>query len=157
LNKQVHKKKILIVCGGNTCRSPMAKVILEQKLKTIGKLDAFEVDSAGYDGPTLAGASANAKVAIKQLFGQDLLASHQAKKLTSELADKADLILVMAARMQKRLPPEKTWTLKEYAGGSGDVNDPYGGSVVVYLDCASEISTALDAAVTKLLLTVQPA
>lgn len=93
----------------------------------------------------------NARAAIKQLSGQDILASHKAKKLTSELAEKADLILVMGARMKKGLPAGKTWTLKEYAGGSGDVKDPFGGSLEVYLECASEISTALDGAVAKLL------
>ena len=151
MNEQGRKKIILIGCGGNTCRSPMAKVILEQKLVALGKLDSFEVDSAAYDGPTLAGASENAMAAIKQLFGQDLLASHKAKKLTPELTEKADLILVMAARMKKGLPEGKTWTLKEYAGGSGDVKDPYGGNLEVYLEYASEISTSLEGALARLL------
>lgn len=129
----------------------MAKVILEQKLASLGKLGDFEIDSAAYDGPTYAGASDDARAAIKELFGQDILTSHHAKKLTPELAEKADLILVMGARMKKGLPPGKTWTLKEYAGGLGDVKDPYGGSLKIYLECASEISSALDGAVAKLL------
>lgn len=151
MNTRSHKKTILLVCGGNTCRSPMAKVILEQKLTALGEFHKFEVDSAAYDGPTFAGASDNAWAAIKQLFRQDLLASHKAKKLTPELAEKADLILVMGARMKKGLPTGKIWTLKEYAGGYGDVKDPYGGSLEVYLECASEISAALDGVVAKLL------
>lgn len=128
----------------------MAKVILEQKLTSLGEF-GFEVDSAAYDGPTYARASDNARAAIKELFGQDLLASHHAKKLTPELAEKADLILVMGARMKNGLPPGKTWTLKEYAGGSGDVKDPFGGSLKVYLECASEISSDLDGTVVRLL------
>lgn len=143
-------RTILLVCGGNTCRSPMAKVILEQKLKAIEQLDKFEVDSAAYDGPTSPGASSNAREAIKKLFGQDLLASHKAKKLTPELLDAADVILVMGARMKKGLPQGKTWTLKEYAGGSGDVGDPFGGNLETYLNCAHEISSALEKIVTKL-------
>jgi phosphohistidine swiveling domain-containing protein len=35
------RKRILIVCGGNTCRSPMAKAILEQKFKASGALGGF--------------------------------------------------------------------------------------------------------------------
>ncbi len=150
MNAQSSKKRVLLVCGGNTCRSPMAKVILEQKLKALGKLDRFEIDSAAYDGPTYPGASDNAREAIKKLFSQDLLASHKAKKLTPELAERADLILVMGARMKNGLPQGKTWTLKEYAGGSGDVADPFGDSLEGYLKCAHDISDALELMVTKL-------
>jgi protein-tyrosine-phosphatase len=150
LSKQSNRKRILLICGGNTCRSPMAKVILEQKLQALGSLDRFEIDSAAYDGPTYPVASDNAREAIKKLFGQDLLASHKAKKLTPELIERADLILVMKTKMKKGLPHGKTWTLKEYAGGSGDVADPFGSSLESYLKCAYEISDALEHIVTKL-------
>lgn len=145
------KKRILFVCGGNTCRSPMAKVILEQKLKAGGHLARFEVDSAAYDRPTDEGASNEARETIKRLFGSDLLLSHESKKLSSELVDRADLILVMGTRMKKGLPAEKTWTLKEYSGGNGDIADPYRRDIDVYLKCAKEISRALDAMLPKLL------
>ncbi len=113
------KKQILLICGGNTCRSPMAKVILADKLKKVSKLEAFMIDSAAYDYPTYQGASTNARKVIKQLFGEDLLVSHTAKKLTPDLVEGADLILVMGAGMKKGLPQEKTWTLTEYAGELG--------------------------------------
>lgn len=129
----------------------MAKVIVEEKLKKIGEFDTFEVESAAYDSPTYQGASTNAREAIKQLFGQDLLASHKAKRLTPEFVEKADLILVMGSRMKKGLPPAKTWTLKEYAGESGDIADPFGGGLDVYLKCAREISDALEAILPKLI------
>lgn len=146
----VNMKKILFICGGNTCRSPMAKVILEQKLKANGKEGTFVVDSAAYDGPTHPGASVNAREAMKTMFGADLLAGHAAKKRTPELAEKADLILVMAGRMKEELPPGKTWTLKEYAGKAGDVADPFNGDKGVYLACAHEIAAAIDLIVPKL-------
>ncbi len=149
MNNQ-NKRRILLVCGGNTCRSPMAKVILKQKLKAIGQLDKFEIDSAAYDGPTDPSASSNARGAIKKLFWDDLLASHKAKKLSSSLVEQADLILVMGARMKKGMPSGKTWTLKEYAGESGDIADPFGGNLDVYLKCAHEISNAIEAIIPKL-------
>jgi len=128
----------------------MAKVILEQKLSAIDSGDSFEIDSAAYDGPTHQAASSNARQAIKKLYKQDLLAPHFAKKLTPELADWADVILVMGARMKKGLSPGKTWTMMEYAGSSGDVADPFGGGLDTYLKCARQISDALDKILSKL-------
>ena len=144
------KKHILLICGGNTCRSPMAKIILADKLKKASKLEDFLIDSAAYDYPTYQGASTNAREAIKQLFGEDLLVSHTAKKLTPDLVEGADLILVMEAGMKKGLPQEKTWTLKEYAGGTGDVVDPFGGTIDTYVTCAKEISSLLKKVLPKL-------
>ncbi|MFC1938440.1 hypothetical protein ACFLWH_02150 [Chloroflexota bacterium] len=50
-------KRILLICGGNTCRSPMAKIILEVKLKNTGKIDEFLIDSSAYDYASSQGAS----------------------------------------------------------------------------------------------------
>ena len=51
------KKLILLVCAGNTCRSPMAKVILKQLLRQAGKAESYIVDSAAVKGPSGVGAS----------------------------------------------------------------------------------------------------
>ena len=40
------KKSIIFVCTGNTCRSPMAEIILKTKLKNAGITDV-KVSSAG--------------------------------------------------------------------------------------------------------------
>ena len=144
------RKRILLVCGGNTCRSPMVKVILEQKLKEGGQLHRFEIDSAAFDGTNHSGASKNARAAVKKIYGQDLLASHEAKNLTTELLEKADLVLAMTERIKNGLPQGKSWTLKEYAGSSGDISDPFGKNLESYLKCAYEISDLLDSVVEKL-------
>lgn len=39
--------KILFVCYGNTCRSPMAEAVFKNLLKEQNLEDEFEVDSAG--------------------------------------------------------------------------------------------------------------
>ena len=101
----------------------MAKIILEQKLKERGRLNGFEIDSAGSNATTDDGVTKSARAAIKKIYGQDLLANHKAKEPTTELTEQADLILVMTEAIRTELPPEKSWTLKEYAGGSGDIAD----------------------------------
>ncbi|MDO8490579.1 MAG: HD domain-containing protein [Dehalococcoidia bacterium] len=88
------------MCGGNTCRSPMAKIILEQMLKENGLGRQFEVDSAAYDGADGTSAHVNSIKTILKRYGADLLADHVPKKLTDEMAEKADLIMVMVERMK---------------------------------------------------------
>ncbi|RJO62995.1 MAG: hypothetical protein C4542_00990 [Dehalococcoidia bacterium] len=72
---------IFVVCAGNTCRSPMAKIILEKMLQDNGLGTKFKVDSAAYKGPTDTKAHPNSRKAIKELYGEDLLANHIPKKL----------------------------------------------------------------------------
>jgi protein-tyrosine-phosphatase len=146
------RKRILLVCGGNTCRSPMAKAILEEKLKDLGRFEEFDVDSAAYSAvPTSAKASDESRVAMVMLYGKDLLASHESKRLTPELIEQADLILVMSPAMKEGLPAEKTHTLMEYAWETGTIADPFGSDRRLYLRTALEISRTLDRILLRLL------
>ena len=43
------KEKILFICLGNICRSPMAETIINKKLEERNLSDVIEVDSAGLD------------------------------------------------------------------------------------------------------------
>ena len=43
-------KKVLFVCLGNICRSPMAQIVFENLIKENGLESEFEVDSAGTEG-----------------------------------------------------------------------------------------------------------
>ena len=42
--------KVLFVCLGNICRSPMAQIVFENMIKELGIESNFEVDSAGTEG-----------------------------------------------------------------------------------------------------------
>jgi protein-tyrosine-phosphatase len=85
------------------------------------------------------------------LYGEDLLAFHKPKSLTPKIIEKADLILVMTSPMKHGLPTAKTYTLKEYGGGAGDIMDPFGGDLGRYLKCANELSESLDKVIAWLL------
>ena len=124
-------KSILVVCGGNTCRSSMAKIILGQMLKAKGLEKQFNLYSAAYnraDGPT---AHPNSQQVIKELYGLDLLASHVPKKLTKTMVDETDLILVMEDYMKADLPPNKVIVL--------GIASPHGPDIQKYRKCAAEI------------------
>ncbi len=142
--------QVLFVCSGNTCRSPMAKVILEEKLKAAGPSGTIRVDSAALGSPTDSVANPIARKAITKMYGQDLLANHYPKKINRELLEQADIILVMCSEMKRGLPPNKTWTLKEYAGQSGDISDPFGTDLKTYLRCANELSATIETIIPKL-------
>ncbi|MFC1972640.1 low molecular weight protein arginine phosphatase, partial [Chloroflexota bacterium] len=97
-------------------------------------------------------ATQDAMEVIKKIYGQDLLATHKSKKLTTEFVERADIILAMTVAIKNGLPPEKSWTLKKYGGSFGDISDPYGENLETYLKCAYEISDLMDRVVDKLLI-----
>ncbi len=147
-------KRILFVCTGNICRSPLAAALLQRALAQRG-IDGLEVASAGtgaWDGaPVSEGAYL---VGLER--GLDLSA-HRARLLTRELVDQADLILTMArhhrARVDELGGEARVFVLGEYAGREGDaaeVSDPFGGDLEVYRDTCVELEALIDAAVERI-------
>ena len=144
------KFKILLVCTGNTCRSPMAEGIIN-KLISEKKIDSIEVNSAGTG--TIDGSPAT-DYAIEVAKHWDIdIAGHRSTVLTANLIRQADLILAMGHEHVQRIissdksARDKTHLLKGFPNPCNPtqerVEDPIGGSLEQYNQTFLELDEEL--------------
>lgn len=143
---------ILIVCTGNTCRSPMAERLLQAKfMKRFqdrvqpNRPAPFLVKSAGVSAMPGSEASPQA-VAAMQSYGLELQ-DHQSTPVSERLLKRADLVLTMTANHRHAILsrwPELESKTHLLSTDHRDISDPFGGSVEVYKACAQQIDRYLD-------------
>jgi protein-tyrosine-phosphatase len=135
---------VLVVCTGNSCRSPMGQYMLADMLKGT----PASVGSAGTDAPVGSPPAANA-VEVMRVAGIDLT-RHRAQQLSSELVEAADLVLVMDEYHRQRvveLVPDatgRTRLLLSFVGREEKVEDPIGFSVECYRLTRDAMKPALE-------------
>jgi len=122
-------RSILVVCLGNTCRSPMAAELLRQALPDC------EVSSAGLEPPV--GATADPRAA--QLLAADGadLSAHRAQAIDADMVTHADLVLVMDSEQREALealyPAARGKTHRLCEREQTDVPDPFTGSRSMFI------------------------
>ncbi len=119
-------RKIMVVCIGNICRSPMAEALLREGLREKGGED-YEVQSAGLGA--LVGHPAEEMVQTLLWERGIDISEHMAKQLNSELIRWSDVILVMDREQKRAIESSepsargRVYRLGEW--GDFDIPDPY--------------------------------
>lgn len=141
--------KVLFVCTGNTCRSPMAEVIFRNLSYDLG----IEACSRGIIVLFPEPSNPKAELVLKN---HDMnLENHVATQLTREDITDKTLVLTMTESHKAKIleeygPLEQVYSIKEFAGEEGDVVDPYGGDLMDYESCFGELSRLIKKTVLKL-------
>lgn len=147
-------KKILVVCTGNACRSPMAEAFLKKYLRPE---DGFVVLSAGVSaisGLTPTGLA----VEVMKEEQIDIL-PYRTKPFSRAFAQASDIILVMSGVHRdfilNEMPEanDKVFLYNEFAGipkVNNDIEDPIGQSLSVYRSVRDQIKQATEAIVNRI-------
>lgn len=141
--KEDRIRRVVMVCTGNTCRSPMAELLMRRALASRG-LSGIEVASAGVFAFEGQPASRQA-VQVMAEYGLDLSA-HRSRQLSWDLARDA-LVLAMGESHRQAAEEvggaQRVMLLLAAAGLPGEVEDPYGRGLEAYRQVADQLERAV--------------
>lgn len=158
--------RIMTVCTGNICRSPMAEVVLRARLRDAGLDAQVTVDSTGVSGEEQGNPiDSRARTALSRrgYAGADV-AAHRARRVQAAQLGERDLVLAMTAQHAaalRRLAPEhadRVHMFRSFDPAAGtprrdsdlDVADPWYGGHEDFETCLDEVEAAVEGIVSEL-------
>ena len=123
--------RILFICHGNICRSPMAEYIMKELVKREGVAGDWEIESAAVSREEIG--NPVYPPARRKLLEQGIpCGQHAARQMTRADYDRFDLLIGMDRsnlRTMQRIcggdPEGKIFRLLDFTGQAGDVADPW--------------------------------
>lgn len=137
-----YMKKIMFLCHGNICRSPMAEFVMKDLVKKAGRENEFSISSGAVSNEETGNDVYPQTKALLRAKGVEV-GYHSAHRITSDEFDESDLVIVMdqsnISRLSRIIGEEKVNTsdkvhlMMEYAAdtrskhrfGYPDVADPW--------------------------------
>jgi len=158
----LHHSYVVVVCTGNTCRSPMAAALLQRALQAEDEpVRSLRVISAGVGALSGEAASQNSVLALKKI---DIdISSHRSQPLTNEMVSGALAVFCMTEshramiRRQLGAHSKNIYLFRQFLprDKGSEISDPYGGSLPRYEQCRDEMIEAVPSVVAFLKRIVQ--
>ncbi len=136
-------RRVLFVCTGNTCRSPMAATILSHKAAQETPC-RFVAESGGLFAAEGEPMTPHAVHALAALGIEP--PAHRARNVTEELVNAADVVVGLTASHAMQLTMRYPHAATKIVTLPMDIADPFGGDAEVYAFCAEQLSFGIELA-----------